>query len=326
MTSPPQDPQPAFSVVVPAYNEAQSLVELTDRVAAVFHKMGREGNFEILFIDDGSTDSTADIVRQLKSARPYVRGIVLRANHGKSMALMTAFRHARGSYVVTMDADLQDNPEDIPALVARLDEGFDVVSGWRRQRNDGLVRTLGSRLFNRTVRAIGGPGIHDFNCGLKIFRSLVLKRVFVFGQHHRYIPLLAHLNGFKVSEVPVGNSPRKYGESKYPALRYQGLFDLLSILFTYKYSFSPLHFFGTIGAAIAIPSALVLLALVVGHVLFWFGLETELRNRPLLVLSAIGLLVGLNVFLAGFVCDFVLHHAIPHRVDETSDRNIKEIL
>ena len=108
------------------------------------------------------------------------------------MALMTAFRHARGSYVVTMDADLQDNPEDIPALVARLDEGFDVVSGWRRQRNDGLVRTLGSRLFNRTVRAIGGPGIHDFNCGLKIFRSLVLKRVFVFGQHHRYIPLLAH--------------------------------------------------------------------------------------------------------------------------------------
>lgn len=317
-----------FSVVVPVYCEAESLVELSDRVAAVFQTMDAGKEFEIVFVDDGSTDATPSILRALERERGYVRVLTHRRNFGKSLALMAGFRAARGRVVITMDGDLQDNPEDIPLLVAKMDEGYDLVSGWRRARHDGVIRKYGSRLFNGTVARATGLHLHDINCGFKAYSAEAAGALCVYGQHHRYIPLQAHLLGFRVTEAPVNNSERKYGTSKYRAFRYQGLFDLMSILFIYRFGLNPLHFFGVAGFLLMAPAVLVLAYLVGLHALSWIGLgdSFQLVNRPLFSLALTTLLLGMIVFLTGFVCDFILHHQIRSNMDailklNTSDRS-----
>lgn len=314
-----------FSVVVPVYCEAKSLVELTDSIAEVFAGMGSADNFEILFVDDGSTDDSRDILRELVEERPYVRSIFFRRNQGKSMALMASFFHACGDIVITMDGDLQDDPKDIPVLLAKINEGYDIVSGYRQRRSDGFIRATGSKLFNYVVNRVSGLDLHDFNCGFKMFRANALKYLMVFGQFHRLIPLLGHHQGFKVSEVPVRNNTRKYGCSRYPAIRINGFFDLLSILFTAAYQFSPLYFFGRISLFIVVPSIIIALYLTGTHVLYLMGLyPVPLYSRPLFIVSLFGIMSGVYIFLTGFLADLFLHHHIGRNLREIVDGMIEE--
>ena len=227
---------PEYTVVIPAFNESESLPELVRRVDAAFRQGFDEPKlYEIIVVDDGSTDDTRDVLARLREEHTCLRAVILRRNAGKSMALMTGFLKSRGARVVTMDADLQDNPEDMPNLLRKLNEGFDLVSGWRQNRQDKSFRKIGSKIFNSAVAKTTGLKLHDLNCGFKLYRQEMVKALCVYGQYHRYIPLQAHLMGFRVSEEKIGNTQRKHGKSKYKAFRYQGLFDLLSILFTYKY-------------------------------------------------------------------------------------------
>lgn len=299
-----------YSVVIPVFNEVESIIELTDRIFMVFKSINKENNFEIIFIDDGSFDSTLEILENLSKEKTFVRFISLRKTFGKSYALISGFIKVTGNIVITMDGDLQDRPEDIPLLLEKLNEGYDVVSGWRHDRKDNLIKILGSKLFNSVVSYFGGIKLHDFNCGFKAYNVKVIKHVCIYGQYHRFIPLLAHLLGFKVTEVKISHAPRIFGVSKYPILRYQGFFDLLSILFTYKYKYSPLYFFGKIGLFFIIPSFSILVYLAFKHTLFVLGLGENYMARItlLLPLSTSFFTVGSNIFLTGFVCDFVLSH------------------
>ena len=306
-----------FTVVIPCFNEADSIPELLGRIKAAFVSIGAADQFEVLFINDGSTDETESVIRSRASTEDFVGLISLRRNCGKSLALMTGFRAAKGDYIITMDSDLQDRPEDIPKLIARIEEGFDVVSGWREKRQDTQTRSIGSRIFNYTSRAASGLDLHDFNCGFKIYRKRVLDEIVVFGQYHRYIPLIAHLAGFKVGEALVGNDARKYGSSKFVTFRYQGLFDLVSILFTHRYGLSPLHFFGTLSALLVIPSTLVIGYFFISQVLYLVGAGSAymVGTRPLFLLSLFTFLSGILVLVPGFICDFILHHQIDSRIE-----------
>jgi glycosyltransferase involved in cell wall biosynthesis len=299
-----------YSVIVPVHNESKTIAELCSRIFNVFHSMGDVKNFEILILDDGSTDSSKKEINKLQSENKYIKGIFLRNNMGKSFALTVGFLNVDSDYIITMDGDLQDSPEDIPLLIKKLDEGYDLVTGWRQNRSDGVVRAYGSRLFNYVVSRFGGIRLHDFNCGFKIYKSKVIKNISVYGQFHRFIPLLAHLMGFRVTEAPVSHCKRKYGFSNYPAFRYNGIFDLMSILFTYRYSFSPLYFFGMLGFVVIIPSVAAILFIAYRHTLFVLGIGEDYisKTRFMLPLSFTTFLLGINIFLTGFVCDFILYH------------------
>ncbi len=315
----------AVSVIVPAFNEAESLSELLPRLDAVLGSVPHE----IIIIDDGSTDGTADFLRAAAKDNAVLRIFILRRNLGKSMALAVGFENARHPIVVTLDADLQDRPEDIPSLVKKLDEGYDLVSGQRSQRHDGFLRKFVSWVFNRVVSRLTGLKFKDLNCGLKAYRAEVVKTVPVYGQFHRYIPLLAHMAGFKVTEAPVTNEPRLYGESKYKTFRYEGIWDLFSILFTYNYKLRPLHFFAKIALLFLIPSSLILMYLL-GDYFYWlFGGGQEqpsLFSRPMLSMSLTMFVVGTIVFVSGFICDFILHHVVSGNLSHVSRMSVREVI
>lgn len=317
---------PEFSVVIPAFNEASSIPELVKRIDAVFTGgFSERRSYEIIVVDDGSKDDTRDVVREYGKKYHTLRIIVLRRNVGKSMALMTGFLKSRGKFVVTLDADLQDCPEDIPGLVEKIEEGYDLVSGKRSKRQDSLIRRIGSFFYNYTVRKLTGLEINDLNCGFKIYRREVVEALAIYGQFHRYIPLIAFQAGFKVTEAPVQNMPRKHGTSKFSTFRYQGLFDLMSIIFTYRYNLSPLHFFAKISAVFVFPSAVILTYLVGGYLLTLLGIvEVYIGPRPLLSLSLTMFMIGVSIFLTGFVCDFMLNHMIKHRIEDLCNMNIEE--
>ena len=323
----PDSVPPIYSVVVPAYNEAASLPELCARIDAVFAgQFENAQSYELIIISDGSTDSSRQVLSELKEKYSSLRPVHLRRNVGKSLALMTGFLKTRGSIVLTLDADLQDCPEDIPLLVDKIKSGFDLVSGRRIDRKDTWARRLGSRLFNRTSQHFTGLKIHDLNSGFKAYRAEVAQKLTIYGQFHRYIPLLAHQAGFKVTECSVRNMPRMHGSSKYPTFRHVGLMDLLSITFTHQYNMSPLHFFAKIAAIFVIPSALIIIYLILGYILSLFGLwdGVLLGPRPLLSMSLSMFLIGVNIFLTGFVCDFILSHTIQNRIKVLCDVNIED--
>jgi len=310
-------PQTDFSVVIPALNEAESLPELIHRLHDTFAKMNTDA-YEIIVIDDGSSDATQDVLAVAAQADSRVKSVRLRRNCGKALGLMAGFQRCAGRFVVTMDADLQDNPEDIPALRARLDDGFDLVGGWRTSRRDQGIRIVGSKIFNATVTHFTGLTLHDLNCGFKIYRRAVVQNLCLYGQYHRYVPVMAHLLGFRVGETPVTNSERKFGTSKYRTFRYHGFFDFLSLLFLHKYAHAPLHFFAVVAAILIIPSFFLLTVMVGEHFAHLAGFDyPQLANRPLLVISLISLLSGIVIFLTGFVCDFVLHHLIRAKISQT---------
>lgn len=304
----------SYSVLVPVFGEADGLAELCQRITSTFAAMAT-ADYEIVIVDDGSTDHTPRVLAELVQQYPSLRVVRLRRNCGKSLALSAGFTHVRGRIIVTLDGDLQDHPEDIPRLLQAL-ESADLVQGWRTDRHDTTVRKLGSRLYNWFVKRVTGLRLHDMNCAVKAYRVEVMRALNVYGQYHRYIPLQAHLAGFRVVELPVGNSDRKYGRSKFPTFRYEGFFDLMSLLFLHKYGLNPMHFFGKLSAAVIAPSALLLLYFVVEQTLFLLHLGgSEVFNRPLLAFALAAMLLGGLMFMTGFVCDFVLHHVIRARLD-----------
>ena len=296
-----------LSVVVPLLNEAESLLLLHAEINAALAGMTLPGDTEIIFVDDGSTDDSPRMLRDLYEADPRVQVIQLRRNFGKSAALAAGFAAARGEFIVTLDADLQDVPAKIPALLAPLlSDEADLVSGWKANRQDPLSKTLPSAIFNRVVRIVSGVPLHDFNCGFKAYRREVVEEVPLYGEMHRYIPVLAHFRGFKVSEVQVPHRPRKYGRSKFGPGRFvRGFFDLLTVVFLTQYTRRPLHLFGligllTFGLGFAIDAYLAFLKLALGQ---------PIGHRPLLTLGVLLMVVGSQFVVFGLLGEMIAHHA-----------------
>ncbi|MDH7515061.1 MAG: glycosyltransferase family 2 protein [Bacteroidota bacterium] len=304
------------SVVVPLFNERESIGELAERLRTVLDGLGLQ--WEAWFMDDGSTDGSFDVLRSLHESDARFRAIRFRRNYGKSAALAVGFERVRGRIVVTMDADLQDDPDEIPRLIAKLDEGYDMVSGWKKKRYDPISKTIPSRFFNFITRLMTGIEIHDFNCGLKAYRREVVQNIDVYGEMHRYIPVLARMGGFSVSEIPVRHHPRKYGKTKFGASRFfKGFLDLLTVLFTSRYTQRPLHVFGSIG------TALLLLGLAANA---WLTVEwllgKPISNRPLLLLGILLMLVGVQLVLTGLLAEMVTkreHRTTEYRVRDELD-------
>jgi glycosyltransferase involved in cell wall biosynthesis len=289
-----------ISVVVPLYNEAESLRELHQQIRAALGKMGMR--YEILFVDDGSTDRSFQVLRDLKRQDRHVKIIRFRRNYGKSAALSVGFDKATGNTVITMDADLQDDPSEIPALRRKLEEGFDLVSGWKRVRRDPITKTIPSKFFNFITRMMTGIKIHDFNCGLKAYRREVVKTVKVYGELHRYIPVLAHWEGFRIGEIPVQHRPRRYGKTKFGFGRFwKGFLDLLTALFTTRYFRRPLHLFGLWGMIATLAGTITDGWLVVE----WFLGKTSLSNRPLFLAGFMMIIVGVQFISIGLLGEMI---------------------
>lgn len=284
------------TVLVPVKDEVDSVAELCRRVAATLETAGR--SFELLFVDDGSRDGTPEKIKEVRVADPRVKLVRLRRNFGKAAALSAGFDHCLGRIVITMDGDLQDVPEEIPRFLAALDDGpYDLVSGWKRKRHDPIGKRWPSKLFNWVTRHVASVPLHDFNCGFKAYRREVLGEVAVYGELHRYIPVLASRRGFTVGEIEVEHAPRRHGVSKYGWDRlYKGLLDLITVLFITRYTRRPLHLFGAVGlgflgAGLGINGYLA--------VRWWFG--EYLSNRPLLLLGVLLMLVGIQVLTTGLL-------------------------
>jgi glycosyltransferase involved in cell wall biosynthesis len=290
-----------ISIVVPLLNEEASLKELTQKIAEQLEKLKRK--FEIVFIDDGSTDRSFDILVGLKSDYPQLKIIQFNRNFGKSAALSEGFKAATGSIVITMDADLQDDPAEIPHLIEKIESGYDLVSGWKKKRNDPLSKTIPSKFFNLATRRLTGIKIHDFNCGLKAYRSEVIKAIPVYGELHRYLPVLAHWLGFRVGELVVNHHPRKHGYSKFGLRRFfNGFFDLLTVLFITRFRQKPLHLFGFMGLGSSILGIIILMYMTV----LWFqGLG--IGHRPLFILGVLLIIVGVQFFSIGLIGEMLIN-------------------
>jgi len=288
--------QPRISAVVPAYNESESLAELNRELAAAFDSMGMP--WEILYIDDGSRDGTDKVIESLCAADPRVRGILLRRNFGKSAALATGFKAVRGEYVATLDADLQDDPSELPRMLEALE-------GWKVKRLDPWTKTLPSKLFNAVTSSVAGVKLHDFNCGFKLYRREVVDALEVYGELHRFLPALAHWRGFRVGEIGVHHRARRFGKSKFGASRFvNGFLDLLAAAFISTSALKPLHVFGRIGV----------LFLAAGMGLgAWFVAQwlhgDPLRVRPLMLLGAACVLLAIQFILMGLLGEMIAHQS-----------------
>ena len=306
-----------LSVVVPVYEEDASLPELAEQIRAACDAAGY--NFEVWLIDDGSRDKSWDVIQEIHVADPRFTGLRFRRNYGKSAALAVGFERARGRYVVTLDADLQDDPAEIPGLIDRLEEGYDLVSGWKKKRRDPLSKTIPSRFFNFITRHASGIDLHDFNCGLKAYRREVVKNIEVYGELHRYIPLLANWEGYdRITEKPVEHHPRRYGRTKFGLERFiRGFLDMLSVTFLTRFAVRPMHFFGTLGTLSFIVGVLVSLWLSVDKLIF----NQPIGDRPLLLLGALLILFGAQMFTTGLLGEMVVRP----RIKQTDSFQVQEI-
>ncbi len=308
------------SIVIPLLNEEESLVELYGWIERV---MGEHSlSYEVIFIDDGSTDSSWSIIENLSQNNESVKGVRFRTNYGKSAALYCGFERAEGDVVITMDADLQDSPDEIPALYKMItEEGYDMVSGWKRRRHDPKAKTLPSKLFNATCRAASGIKLHDFNCGLKAYRRKVVRSIEVYGEMHRYIPILAKKAGFgRIGEKEVTHYARRYGHSKYGWERLlKGYLDLITVMFVSKYGRSPMYFFGGAGTLMFLVGLVAIVWIVVEK----FTLARPLTNQPLFYMSLVAILLGVILFLAGFLGEMINRNA-PERNHYYIDEEIKK--
>jgi glycosyltransferase involved in cell wall biosynthesis len=304
-----------LSVIVPLFNEAGSLVELHRQLSAALCSL--EKPIEILFIDDGSTDGSFDVLKSIRATDANVRAVQFRRNYGKSAALAVGFKQARGRIIVTIDADLQDDPTEIPNLLHKLDEGYDLISGWKKQRQDSFIKRVSSKFFNRITCLLTGLRIHDINCGLKAYRREVTDSINVYGQLHRFLPVLAQWEGFRVGEVVVQHHPRKFGKSKFGASRFvAGFFDLITVLFITRYTKRPLHLFGAAGLA----SFLLGLA-ISGYLSFEkIYLGKHLSNRPLLFLGVLLIILGVQFVSIGLLGEMITANR------QQVDYSIKQVL
>ena len=298
-----------LSIVISLYNEEESITELVNWIEKVMESGSYD--YEIILVDDGSTDGSWEVIRKLSEENPAIRGISFRRNYGKSAALYHGFAAAQGRVVITMDADLQDSPDEIPELYRMVtEEGWDIVSGWKKQRFDNkLTKNLPSKLYNATARKITGIKLHDMNCGLKAYRNEVVKNIEVYGEMHRYIPYLAKNAGFgRITEKPVQHQKRKYGVSKFGLERFvNGFLDLISLWFLSTFGKKPMHFFGFTG---------ILMFLIGGFAAIWVIVEKLIQqanglvyrpvtDQPLFYLALVAVLLGFQLFLSGFICEMI---------------------
>ncbi len=291
---------PYVSIVVPLFNEEESLRELLEGIEQVVARMRK--SYEVIFVDDGSTDRSFEVLKELQSTRKHIKVIRFRRNFGKSAALSVGFKEASGEYVVTLDADLQDDPNEIPDLIATMGDSFDLVSGWKKRRFDPLSKTLPSRFFNFVTGKVTGIKIHDFNCGLKAYRNVVVKNLNIHGELHRFIPVLAHWAGFRVTEKSVQHHPRKFGKTKFGMSRFfNGFLDLLTVLFTTRYLRRPLHLFGVWGIVAFVLGAAVDGVLIVERILG----ETDLSNRPLFLIGFLLIIIGVQFVSIGLLGEMI---------------------
>ena len=298
-----------ISVVIPLFNEAESLPELFDWIERVMRANGF--SYEIIFVNDGSTDHSWEVIEQLRQRSPYVHGIKFRRNYGKSPALHCGFQRAEGDVVITMDADLQDSPDEIPELYRMIKEdGYDLVSGWKKKRYDPLAKTITTKLFNATARKFSGiHNLHDFNCGLKAYRKEVIKNIEVYNDMHRYIPYLAKIAGFtKIGEKVVHHQARKYGTTKFGLDRFvNGYLDLITLWFTSKFGKKPMHFFGLLGSLmfmIGFIPLMVVLGLKLAS-LYSGDLRPLVALSPYFYISLTAMILGTQLFLAGFIGELI---------------------
>lgn len=294
----------SLSVIVPFFNERESLPELRRRLLGVLddpefrHGLDLAQGFEVIMVDDGSTDGSAELVRKMIAERPEIRLISFRRNYGKTAALSAGFLAASGEVVITMDADLQDDPAEILPLIMKLREGYDLVSGWKRERRDPLSKTLPSKLFNRTTRLFSGIPLHDFNCGLKAYRRELSSALELHGEMHRYIPVIAHWSGFRVAELPVRHHPREHGKSKFGTARFfAGLFDFLAVMFITRYLRRPMHFFGMMGLGSFVTGLSVSLWVTLDKLMN----HRPVSNRPILFLGILLIILGVQLFSTGLL-------------------------
>jgi glycosyltransferase involved in cell wall biosynthesis len=307
----------SISVVIPVLDERATLDDLYQRLSTVLKRISRR--YEIIFVDDGSRDGSIDTIRMINSADPSVRFLRFRRNFGKSAALAAGFGAARYDVIASMDADLQDLPEQLPLLIDTLEDGNDLVSGWRYDRQDMLSRRLGSRLYNWTTSILTGVRLHDINCGFKCYRKEVLDEVMIYGERHRYIPVLASYRGFRLAEVRIEHAKRVHGRSRYGLGRVVGgIFSLLTVILLTRYSNKPLHFFGLLGVALFGVGSTIDLYLIAMRVLF----NEWLSNRPLLIIGTLLVIVGVQFILFGLLAEmiaFSYRRENDYSIVETSD-------
>lgn len=296
-----------ISVVVPVFNEEESLPELTHWISRVMNTHGF--SYEVIFINDGSTDRSWEVIQKLSESNTHLKGLNFTRNYGKSAALDAGFKRAVGDVVITMDADLQDSPEEIPVLYEMITGGLDVVSGWKKERHDPISKTIPSKFFNGVTRWISGIQLHDFNCGLKAYRNKVVKNIHVYGEMHRYIPLLAKWNGFpKIGEKVVQHQARKYGYSKFGLERFvNGFLDLISVSFVHRYKKKPMHFFGLLGSFSFLTGFLITSWLIFQKI---YGLSQgfkvrEIVDQPLFFLALVAIVIGVQLFVTGFIAELM---------------------
>ncbi|MFT4680835.1 MAG: glycosyltransferase involved in cell wall biosynthesis [Granulosicoccus sp.] len=296
-----------ISIVIPLYNEEESLPELIQWIDKVVSGMGK--SLEVILIDDGSTDSSWNVITNLQIKYPFVKGIKFRRNYGKSAGLNVGFEAAQGDVVFTMDADLQDSPDEIPEMYRMIKEdGFDLVSGWKKKRFDPITKTIPTKLYNWATRSMSGIKLNDFNCGLKAYRHDVVKCVEVYGDMHRYIPVLAKWSGFrKIGEKVVQHQERKYGVTKFGMSRFiNGPLDLLSIIFVSKFGKKPMHLFGALGLLNFTVGFAIAVYLAVAKFVW---LEYKMTERPLFYFGLLAMIIGTQLFLTGFLAEMVSRNA-----------------
>ena len=310
-----------ISVVVPVHDEERTVALLYDELQSALEPLGQP--WEAVFVDDGSTDGSFAALTRLHSGQTNVRVVRLRRNFGKAAALAAGFENAEGDVVVTIDADLQDDPAEIPRLLAKLDEGFDLVSGWKAHRRDPLSRRALSRIFNWVTGRVSGLRLHDLNCGLKAYRAEVVKGLRLYGELHRFIPVLAYYRGYRIAELAVNHRPREHGRSRYGVERYvRGFLDLLTVSFIGRYRYRPLHLFGGLGLTLGFLGLVVLSYLTVlkieGH---------AIGQRPLLILGVLLVVVGLQFFSLGLIGEMITsHHEERARERDAGRLHVDEIL
>jgi glycosyltransferase involved in cell wall biosynthesis len=290
------------SVAIPLYNEVESLPELIAAINVVLQETGL--SYEILCIDDGSTDGSTQLLKELAQKEPYLRGILLRRNYGQTPAMAAGFNYARGRAIVTLDGDLQNDPADIPLLLAKLEEGYDLVSGWRKNRqDDALTRLLPSKIANWLIGGMTGVKVHDYGCSLKAYRAELVADMNLYGELHRFLPALAYIEGARIAELPVRHHARKYGHSKYGLGRtIRVVLDLFTVFFMRKFLTRPMHVFGSLGIICT-----VLGTVLGGYLTFLkFGLGKQIGDRPLLILVAILILAGVQLFSFGLLAELLM--------------------
>lgn len=301
-----------LSIVIPILNEQDNLPELYRRLTNVLTDLNCA--YQIIFVDDGSSDDSGLLCRELADSDSHVLFVELRRHFGKSTALQAGFRIAQGDVIITLDGDLQDDPDEIPRFLGALEGGLDLVSGWKRDRQDPITKRLPSRLYNFVTSALTGIPLHDFNCGFKAYRREVIGRLDLYGELHRYIPVLAHTKGFRVGEIPVRHHPRRHGKTKYGADRLlRGTFDLITVLFLSTFQRRPMHLFGLLGLVFALSGFAIDLYLA----FLWFIGERPIGDRPLLTLGTLLIILGVQVLVFGLLAEMIA--AATHRQSDVTE-------